>query len=373
MRRTLSSEEARLVLNGLPHIGPILLRRLLDAFSGSATAVFSASEDALRRIQGIGPAAAATLINWPEHFDLEREKRLLAEGDVRFIRSDSPDYPSPLAQMYDPPIGLYWKGRYTIDRPCIAIVGTRMPTLYGLRTARTFATELTRLGFCIVSGLARGIDTAAHQGALEAGGPTIAVLGCGLDIIYPPENLELYRAITQSGAVLSEFPFGRRADRQSFPMRNRLVAGLSRAVLVIESGASGGSMITARFAGEQGRILLAVPGRIDQSSSDGCHQLIRDGAILVTSVNDLLAELGYHASAPATATDAPSSAAPSLEQSAEERAIIEVLRGGALLSAEALCQETKLPFATVSASLMALELKHIVAKRSDGRFEATQP
>ena len=365
MKPDLNEQDALLVLNGLSHIGPILLRRLLDAFSDSAVAVLSADRAEWLCVEGIGPAAANTLRDWPAHFNLKREKDRLAEHDVRFLYRGEPGYPSPLLETYDPPIGLYWKGAYTIERPCLAIVGTRAPTLYGLRTARKLAAGLTRLGFCIVSSMARGIDTAAHEGALEAGGPTIAGLGCGLDIIYPPENLELYRKITHSGAVISEFPFGRRADRQTFPMRNRVVAGLCQGIIVVESAASGGSMITARFAGEQGRSLMAVPGRIDQSSSDGCHQLIRDGAILVTSIDDILEEIGYSGT---TASDAASSPAiPELSEA--EQALWQAFRGGALLTVDNLCQTTRLPVALVTSSLMALELKHLVAKRSDGRFE----
>lgn len=364
-----SEQDALLVLNGLPHVGPVLLRRLLDAFSGSASAVLSADRAALLRVEGIGPKAASVLQDWPEYFDLDREKRLLEERGVRFLCRGDPHYPPPLLEMYDPPIGLYWNGGYTVERPCLAIVGTRTPTLYGLRTARQLAAGLTRLGFCIVSGLARGIDTAAHEGALEAGGPTLAVLGCGLDIIYPPENLELYREISRAGAVVSEFPFGRRADRQSFPMRNRVVAGLCQAVIVVESGASGGSMITARFAGEQGRTLMAVPGRIDQSSSAGCHQLIRDGALLVTCLDDVLAELGYEKANAQIAAEDPATTA---EGSKLEQALLDAFRGGAILTVDALCQSTSLPVADVSSGLMALELKRLVAKRPDGSFEAMQ-
>lgn len=369
MSRLCSEREALLVLNGLPHIGPVRLRRLLDAFSGDPSAVLSASKSQSLRVEGIGPAAADVLCHWPQHFDLEREKRLLAERRVRFITRQEADYPRTLLEMYDPPTGLYWNGDYIVERPCVAIVGTRAPTLYGIRTAQTIAAGLSRLGFCIVSGMARGIDTAAHQGALDAGGPTIAVLGCGLDIIYPPENLELYRNITHSGAVLSEFPFGRRADRQSFPMRNRLVAGLCQGVLVIESGASGGSMITARFAGEQGRTLMAVPGRIDQPSSAGCHQLIRDGATLVTNLDEVLAELGYGH----TTNQAPAEAPIIHDLSEAEQTLLEALRDGALLSADALCQTTQISISDVSSTLMSLELKRLVAKHPDGRFEASIP
>ena len=206
----------------------------------------------------------------------------MAKAAATFITPRDVGYPRLLKEIHDPPIGLYRKGVYDFAQPCVAIVGSRRTTLYGQSVAKKLAADLARLGFCIVSGLARGIDTAAHEGALSVGGKTAAVLGCGIDIVYPPENLALYRRIEAEGAILSEFPFGRRADRQSFPMRNRVVAGIAEAVVVVETDVSGGSMITARFAGEQGRLIFAVPGRIDQNTSAGCHQLIRDGATLLT-------------------------------------------------------------------------------------------
>ncbi|MFO8027945.1 MAG: DNA-processing protein DprA, partial [Opitutales bacterium] len=289
----LSRNDALIILNGLPHIGPVMLRHLMDAFSDDPAAVLSGDQRGVLGVKGVGRKAADVLLDWPNHFDLAKEKQKMATSGIRFVDRWDPAYPVSLAELYDPPIGLYWKGEYIVERPCVAIVGTRRATLYGRKVAKRFGSELARMGFCVVSGMARGTDTAAHEGALEAGGPTLAVFGCGMDIIYPPENLELSREITGKGALLSEFPFGRRADRQTFPMRNRVVAGLCEAVIVVESAAAGGSMITARFAGEQGRQVMAVPGRIDQESSAGCHQLIRDGATMITSVEDVLEELRY--------------------------------------------------------------------------------
>jgi DNA processing protein len=238
---------------------------------------------------------------------------------------------------------------------------------------KKFASELARLGFCIVSGMASGTDTAAHEGALEAGGKTVAVFGCGLDTIYPPENKDLYQQIVAQGAVVSEFPFGRRADRQTFPMRNRVVAGMCQGVIVIESAVSGGSMITARFAGEQGRTLMAVPGRIDQASSGGCHQLIRDGAIMVTSVDDILEELRYKrtqfpAEEPEFNMGEPESMQSSV--SGAEQAVLDCFVGGEIASPDALAERLKRPIAEISGILMGLELKRLVGKRADGRFEA---
>ena len=251
-------------------------------------------------------------------------------------------------------------------------MGSRRTTLYGQSVAKKLGADLARAGFCVVSGLARGIDTAAHEGALSVGGRTAAVLGTGVDIIYPPENLALYRQIEEKGAILSEFPFGRRADRQSFAMRNRIVAGMCEGVIVVETDVSGGSMITARFAGEQGRLIFAVPGRIDQPTSAGCHQLIRDGATLLTNVDDVLNELNYLDGlrpAPIVA-GAGLSAETSAALSADENAVLTCFAGGALLSIDRLAALSGLSVAALSSTLMMLELKRRVVKRTDGTFEA---
>ncbi|KRP36006.1 MAG: DNA processing protein DprA, partial [Opitutaceae bacterium BACL24 MAG-120322-bin51] len=263
MPSSLNQRQALLVLNGLPHVGPIMLRHLMDAFGGDAVAVLAGKHAKLLGVKGVGPKAADTLVHWADRFDLAKEVAQMRQTGTRFFIQEDEKFPELLREMYDPPIGLYWQGEYIVDRPCVAIVGTRRSTLYGRSVTKRFASELARLGFCIVSGMASGTDTAAHEGALEAGGKTVAVFGCGLDTIYPPENKDLYKKIVAHGAVASEFPFGRGADRQTFPMRNRVVAGMCQGVIVIESAVSGGSMITARFAGEQGRTLMAVPGRID--------------------------------------------------------------------------------------------------------------
>ena len=252
-------------------------------------------------------------------------------------------------------------------------MGSRRTTLYGQNVANRFGAELGRLGFCVVSGLARGIDTAAHEGALSVGGRTAAVLGTGIDLIYPPENLELYRRIEADGAILSEFPFGRRADRQSFAMRNRIVAGICAAIIVVESDVDGGAMITARFAGEHGRLIFAVPGRIDQKTSAGCHQLIRDGATLLTGIDDLLSELNYldgfrpPAIAEKPADEAAGRPANLTEPEAQ---VFASFQGGNILRADALAGLTDLSAAELSAILMMLELKRLIVKRADGAFEA---
>ena len=374
MSSDLTERQAFLVLNALPNIGPITLNRLLAELGDDPRAVLQANRRQLEAVKGVGPVISATLGGWRENFDLVREEERMAKSGANFITTRDAPYPRLLKEISDPPIGLYRKGGYDFAHPCVAIVGSRRTTLYGQATAKRFGAELARLGFCVLSGLARGIDTAAHEGALSVGGKTAAVLGTGIDLIYPPENLDLYRRIeAEGGAILSEFPFGRRADRQSFAMRNRIVAGMSDAVIVVESDVDGGAMITARFAGEQGRLIFAVPGRIDQSSSAGCHQLIRDGATLITSIDDVLSELNYlDGLRPQPIGEKPSDVAAGkpANLTADEAAVYDCFRGGAILTPDALAVQTGLASAPLSATLMMLELKRLIAKRADGAFEA---
>jgi len=375
MSSQLTEQQAFLVLNALPNIGPITLNRLLIELGGDARAVFTTDRRRLESVQGVGPVISATIANWREHFDLAREEERMTKAATTFITTRDAGYPRLLKEINDPPIGLYRKGSYEFGQPCIAIVGSRRTTLYGQSVARKLGADLARLGFCVISGLARGIDTEAHEGALSVGGKTAAVLGCGIDIVYPPENLALYRRIEAEGAIVSEFPFGRRADRQSFPMRNRVVAGMCEAVVVVETDVSGGSMITARFAGEQGRLIFAVPGRIDQNTSAGCHQLIRDGATLLTSVDDILSELNYldglrPQPIPPKDGEVASAMPVSGELSEQEATLLACFRGGAILTLDALASQTGRTAAELSSTLMMLELKRRVAKRADGTFEA---
>jgi DNA processing protein len=374
MADTLTERQAFMVLNDLPNIGPITLNRLLAEFDGDPRALLSAEKRRLESVRGVGPETSAALIAWRTHFDLAREEDRLLHAAAVFLTAREEGYPKMLKEIHDPPIGLYRKGDFSFDRPCVAIVGSRRTTLYGQSVAKKLGAELAQMGFCVVSGLARGIDTAAHEGALSVGGKTAAVLGTGIDIIYPSENLDLYRRIVDSGAVLSEFPFGRKADRQSFAMRNRIVSGMSEAVVVVESDIQGGAMITARFAGEQGRLIFAVPGRIDQATSKGCHQLIRDGATLLTGVDDILSELNYLDGFRPQAIETSGEASvleqllPQLE--GPELRVFECLRGGEKLGIDALTNLTGLGASEVSAALMMLELKRLVTKRADGNFEA---
>src|SRR5882672_4107015 len=333
----LTERQAFMILNDLPNIGPITLNRLLEELGGDPREILATDKRRLESVRGVGPETSAALLNWRTHFDLAREEERLAKAGATFITARDEGYPKLLKEIHDPPIGLYRKGGYLFDRPGIAVVGSQRTTLYGQSVAKKLGADLARLGFCVVSGLARGIDTAAHEGALSVGGKTAAVLGCGIDIVYPPENLGLYRQIAETGAVLSEFPFGRKADKQTFPMRNRVVSGMCEAIVVVESDVAGGAMITARFAGEQGRLIYAVPGRIDQPSSAGCHQLIRDGATLFTGIDDILNELNYldglrpAAIPPKEGAEDESMGGFPRELTGAEKQIAEALRGGELM------------------------------------------
>ncbi len=370
---SLTRKQSFMVLNALQKIGPVTVRRMLDAFGGEPSAILEASMRELKQVNGIDEGRAEMIVNWEKKFDLAREEKRLEDSGAEFITRDEQGYPPLLNEVYDPPIGLYSKSGYKVGVNNVAIVGSRRCTLYGTSTAKKLAFGLAKSGFCIVSGLARGIDSAAHEGALEAGGATAGVLGCGIDIIYPPENLDLYRQVALQGALLSEFPFGRRADKQTFPMRNRLVAGMCRGVIVIESAGRGGSLITARFAAEQNRQVFAVPGRIDQPSSKGCHDLIRDGAILVSRVEDVLEELQWSSNEQLTLpTEAnePMQRPPDLDNN--ESAVLDVLEGSGMQKIDTLTVLTGLTTQEVAAALLMLELKRLVVKRADGTFEAGQ-
>lgn len=368
---SLHLHDSLLLLNGLPHIGPVSVRRLLDRFGDDPRDIFRASRGELRSVRGVGDKIIDSIHDEGNQDWLAREKKKLESGKVAFLVNES--FPPLLNEIYDPPVGLYLAGKFPLG-PYLSIVGTRNPTLYGLRFARELAQQLAEIGFCIVSGMARGIDTAAHEGALDVQGKTLAFLGSGIDVVYPPENLGLYRKIIEKGGVASEFPFGRKADRRTFPMRNRLVAGVSVGIIVIESASSGGSLITARCAADQGRTVFALPGRVDQPTSAGCHKLIREGATLLRSARDVVEELGPVLPIPQSASPSSDEGRPAqspASMSEEEEQILKALSDGAILGLDDLCKLTRLPAPEIMASLTMLELNRSVSKRPDGRYELT--
>jgi DNA processing protein len=372
----LNQRQAVMTLCALPGLGPVRIGRLLDAFGGHAPQILDASLSALREVSDIGPETAATVARWRTRFDVAKEEDALARMGASYVLKGEPGYPAKLAQLVGAPHGLYVKGCVPAC-PAVAIVGTRRPTLYGRREARRFATDLARAGLCVVSGLARGIDGEAHEGALDAHGRTVAFLGCGLDVIYPPEHEKLYERISAEGAVLSEFSLGRQPDAQTFPQRNRLISGMADAILVVESDLKGGSMITARFAAEQGRSVFAMPGRIDQPSSRGCHALIRDGATLVTTAQEIIDEIsvqvlpmiGAAPAAKAQGGKAQGELSFGTALSDDEKKVLGALADGAVMHPEAVARTCVLSQQAAMAALMLLELKHLVARRPDASYE----
>jgi DNA processing protein len=292
MDREFSQSQCLMMLNALPNIGPCIFKDLLHYFP-DVRSIFKASLCELKAIPGVGNLVAESILNHKSLFNLEREEAQLRVMRGDFFSQFHEKFPSSLKKIYDPPIGLYCLGDICKRMPRVAIIGARSASVYGMMVARKLAIEFAERGFCVVSGMARGIDSSAHEGALDVGGKTIAVFGNGVDVIYPSENAGLYRRIISSGAVVSELTLGRHADRQTFPARTRIISGLCEAVIIVESDVHGGSMITAKHATEQGRHVFAVPGRIDERQSAGCLELIRAGASIIRDVDDMLDELPY--------------------------------------------------------------------------------
>lgn len=292
----LSPEEALITLNLIPGLGSMRIQALLEFF-GSAELVLNAPENLLTKVPGIGQRLVSAIADWRNCTNVREELKCAADYGVRVVTILDEEYPAFLRRMSDPPIVLYVRGNWLksdSDRS-VAIVGTRQASAYGATTARKFGRELAEAGCTIISGLARGIDTAAHWGALDAGGRTLAVLGFGLAALYPEENAELADRICNGhGALVSEFPMYMRPSRTTFPQRNRIVAAWSRATLVVEAPHRSGSLHTAGMAAEHyGNNVFAIPGPITQISSSGCHALIRDGAILCTSPRELLSDMNW--------------------------------------------------------------------------------
>ncbi|HJQ80086.1 MAG TPA: DNA-processing protein DprA [Lacipirellulaceae bacterium] len=273
-------------------VGPLLRKALLARF-GSPAAVLAAAKDELQCVDGIGLKIAARIVAARDEIDAEAELKLAAENGIDVLADADADYPRPLRQIHDPPGVLFRRGQsLPQDELAVAIVGTRHATRYGLAQAERLAGSLARTGFTVVSGLARGIDAAAHRGALAAGGRTIAVLASGILEIYPPEHEKLADEVAASGYLLSEAPPRMVPLSGAFPQRNRVISGLCVGTIVVEAPDRSGALITARHAYEQGREVFAVPGPVDSRMSRGCHALIKDGAKLVETIDDVLAELG---------------------------------------------------------------------------------
>lgn len=354
-----------LCLYSVPRIGPLKLRALVTHFK-SPTAALRATPRELLKVQGIDKnlAVAVARHRGGESFANDQLRRLNRIGG-RIVTLWDKDYPELLKRIYDPPAFLFVLGRFEPDdRYALAVVGTRTPSLYGQKVTETFSSELSLQGVSIVSGLARGVDTLAHSATLKSGGRTLAVLGSGLDIPYPPENKKLLQTIAARGVVVSEFPMGTKPDAPNFPRRNRIISGLSLGTIVIESREDGGAMITASTALDQDREVFAVPGSVLEKRSAGPHRLIREGrAMLVSSTDDIVEELRTKLRPILKESRGPETV---IELTLFERKIVDALQSDPI-HIDAISEVTGLSISDALVTLLGLEFKGLV-KQLPGKF-----
>lgn len=362
---------AWLTLSFLPGLGCTRIHRLVEAF-GSPAAVLAAAPRVLRQVEGVGPKVSQVLADRAavEMAGRLAELELRRIGDLNLVLlcPDDPRYPELLRSIADPPVLLYCQGDLTcLARPAVAMVGSRAATAYGKRVSFELARELAVRGVCVVSGMAMGIDGQAHAGALAGFGATIGVLGCGADVVYPPQHAGLFRDVAERGLLLTEYPLGSRPEGFRFPERNRIISGLSRGVVVVEASLKSGSLITAGLALEQGREVFAVPGRVDSAKSQGAHRLLQQGAKLVHSVDDILEEFsqaGMFAETPRP--ERPVS--PSAPMTAAEQQLWNCLEVYPL-TVDQLVRQSGLEPARVLSLLLDLELKGLVRQLPGQEYE----
>ena len=357
----MDSREAHVALNLIEGVGPVRVRQLLEHF-GDAPAILAASRSQLLQVRGIGDDTANAISGWDKSVDLAAELKRITDSGCRILIQSDEEYPASLREIYDPPIVLYVKGALTgKDKNAVAMVGSRQTTHYGIETARKLSYQLAYVGVTVVSGGARGIDTAAHQGALAAKGRTVCVLGTGLGVVFPPENKDLFDRIAENGAVMTQFPFNRNGDKQSFAIRNRIVAGMTLGTVVVEADLHSGALITANFATEYGRQVFAVPGRIDSPRSKGCHELIKKGAKLCEGAEDILSEFEYlFPSSNRPPSPGETGMLPALELSESEQKALDTLRTDDETSIDEVIRKSGLPSSAVSVALLSLEMKRVV-------------
>jgi len=359
---------AYLLLNLLPEIGPLRMHRLLEHF-GEVEKIFSAEISELCQVEDIGEKLAKRILSAPKEVDLEKELKLIEKYQVKLIFWGDANYPPALKTLPDSPIVLYLRGELKEeDIFAISIVGTRRATNYGKLATEKLAKGLAEAKITVISGLARGIDTAAHLAALSVGGRTIAVLGNGLAVHYPPENRKLEEKIIGSGALISEFPMTYPPERTNFPQRNRLIAGLSFGVVVIEADLKSGALITARLALEQGREVFALPGSIFSSYSRGTHLLIKEGAKLVEEMADIIEEIQplKERWRPQVAKEVSAE-----KLSPEEKEIYKIFPFEPV-SIDFLLEHTGLGLGKISQLLLSLEMKGLVKSLAGKMYQRLQ-
>src|SRR5215472_420172 len=361
----MNATEACIALNMLPTVGPVRVRRLLEIFH-EPQQILAAKRSDLRKVEGIGNEVAEQISNWELTIDLATELQRIRDFGVTVITQQFPSYPRSLREIHAPPIVLYiWGELLDRDHHAIGVIGARRTTHYGAESAKKLAYQLAYAGLTVISGLARGIDTAAHQGALAAKGRTIAVIGSGLLKLYPPENRALAeRIFSGNGAVVSEFAMEIEPDRQTFPMRNRIISGWSHGILVVEAGLNSGALITAAQALEQGRSVYAVPGHINAPSAMGSNRLIQQGAKLVMDASDILDDLQILL--PEAKPSPETAARPLPPLSNEERQVYDAIQASET-PIDQIAARCHLPSAIVSSTLLRLELKRLV-KQLPGKY-----
>lgn len=356
---------ARLALHLVPGVGPRVGRSLLNR-AGSAVALFAMDPKQLEDVEGVGPALIKRLKLAAQGDALRRELALLEKHDAVFHTCIDPDYPEPLLKYDDSPLVLYEiGGRIPQDKQAVAIVGSRGCTPYGLRMTKRIATGLAEAGFTVISGLARGIDAKAHEAALETGGRTIAVLGNGLSRVYPAEHADLARRVVEQGSLMAEADMAQAPQPGLFPARNRIISGISRAVIVVEAAAKSGTLHTATHAAEQGVPVMAVPGPADSPLCEGTHQLLRSGAHLCTGIDDVVQLLG-EPNRPTRQPLQPQSAEPVHDP--DQQKLWRALAQGPRFADE-LVRETGFPIAKLSMLTLLMETTGLIRRLPGNRFE----
>lgn len=368
----MTPQEAAVALNLIPGLGPVRIMRLMRTFA-SPELILEAPASMLAAVPGIGPELARHIASWKSTVNPYREIDMAHKAGASVTTLFDAGYPEALRNLPDPPVVLYAWGNWTTadSERSMAVVGSRMATHYGRLCAKTISCELAESGVTVISGLARGVDTEAHTGALDGGGRTIAVIGAGLNKLYPRENRDLAcRMADGRGAVVSEFPMDMPPSRTTFPMRNRIVSGWSCATLVVEAPARSGALITARMAAEQGREVFCLPGPVNTHSSDGCHALIRDGATLATGAADILHDMKWDRPEKGLPLFNPSSSAsfrPESPVTPEEKDILHAIRQG-FNTIDSLCAAMGQPAYAVTAHLAKMQIAGQITPDSGGYF-----
>jgi DNA processing protein len=362
-----------LALKRIPGVGTVLFRRLWERF-GPPEKVFQAEIEALQAVEGMRRNTALAIVKFKRAEKIDRELDELEKKGVEVLTLQDSRYPPLLAQIHDPPPFLYYRGKWSNrDGHSLAVVGSRLGSPYGVRMTERLAWSLSKNRLTVVSGLARGIDTAAHYGALMAQGRTVAVLGSGLDVVYPPENRKLFDQISEQGLVCSEFPLGTLPERQNFPIRNRIISGLSLGVVIVEATLRSGSLITAHLALDQGREVFAVPGSIESFKSSGTHRLIKQGAKLVENAQDILEELQWPQPIEPV-TEGRESKFPVFESSltAKEKQIWDLLTDEPL-HVDQLVRRTEIGISPLLSLLLEMELNGVIKQLPGKYFVRTEP